>query len=55
MMHEQSRKDRDNYVTIKWANVQGGTGNNNMAKSDTLDNNPYDLESVLQYSVTVSD
>lgn len=53
-MHEQSRTDRDNYVTMLWSNIQGGTGNYNMAKSKTLDNNPYDYESVLQYSLTVS-
>ena len=54
MMHEQSRKDRDNYVKINWNNVSGGTGNNNMGKEDTQDNNPYDLESVLQYGIYVS-
>ncbi|XP_061182910.1 MAM and LDL-receptor class A domain-containing protein 1-like [Saccostrea echinata] len=51
-MHEQSRTDRDNHVTMLWANTQGGTGNNNMAKSNTHDYNPYDYESVLQYSLT---
>lgn len=53
-MHEQSRTDRDNYVTMLWSNIRGGQGNNNMAKSKTLDNNPYDYESVLQYSLKVS-
>ncbi|XP_069106937.1 MAM and LDL-receptor class A domain-containing protein 1-like [Argopecten irradians] len=51
-MHEQSRTDRDNHVTMLWSNIQGGTGNNNMAKENTLDNNRYDYESVLQYSLT---
>ncbi|XP_061183018.1 MAM and LDL-receptor class A domain-containing protein 1-like [Saccostrea echinata] len=51
-MHEQSRSDRDNHVTMLWANTQGGTGNFNMAKSTTHDYNPYDYESVLQYSLT---
>lgn len=50
--HEQSRNDRDNYVTMLWNNIQRGTDNHNMAKSNTLDNNPYDYESVLQYSLT---
>jgi len=54
MMHEQSRNDRDSYVDILWNNVQGGTGNGNMAKSNTQDNNPYDAESVLQYGIYVS-
>ncbi|XP_052711416.1 MAM and LDL-receptor class A domain-containing protein 1-like isoform X1 [Crassostrea angulata] len=50
--HEQSRNDRDNYVTMLWSNIQGGETNNNMAKSNTYDYNPYDYESVLQYSLT---
>nr|XP_022288523.1 MAM and LDL-receptor class A domain-containing protein 1-like [Crassostrea virginica] len=51
-MHEQSRSDRDNHVTMLWSNIQGGRSNNNMAKTDTHDYNPYDYESVLQYSLT---
>ncbi|XP_033726981.1 MAM and LDL-receptor class A domain-containing protein 1-like [Pecten maximus] len=50
-MHEQSRTDRDNYVAMLWNNIQGGQNNNNMAKENTLDNNRYDYESVLQYSL----
>ena len=53
-MHEQSRTDRDNYVTMLWQNIRGGRGNNNMAKTSTRDNNPYDHESVLQYGLFVS-
>ncbi|XP_048730018.1 blastula protease 10-like [Ostrea edulis] len=50
--HEQSRSDRDNYVTMLWANTNGAERNPNMAKSITHDYNPYDYESVLQYSLT---
>lgn len=51
--HEQSRDDRDNYVTMLWSNIDGGENNRNMKKTNTYDNNPYDYESVLQYSLTV--
>ncbi|XP_055997984.1 MAM and LDL-receptor class A domain-containing protein 1-like [Ostrea edulis] len=51
-MHEQSRSDRDNHVTMFWDNINGGSSNYNMIKSGTHDNNPYDYESVLQYSLT---
>lgn len=54
MEHEQSRTDRDNYVIMQWANIQYGTANRNMMKINTRDNNPYDLESVLQYRLNVS-
>ncbi|XP_052085693.1 MAM and LDL-receptor class A domain-containing protein 2-like [Mytilus californianus] len=49
--HEQSRTDRDNYVSIEWQNVEQGQGNYNMKKLDTQDNNPYDAESSMQYSL----
>jgi len=52
--HEQSRSDRDKYVEIVWANVNGGTSNINMQKMSTQDNNPYDAESAMQYSLYVS-
>ena len=52
-LHEQSRGDRDDHVIMKWDNIQGGRDNINMAKDDTHDYNPYDYESVLQYSLTV--
>ncbi|XP_060069837.1 blastula protease 10-like [Ylistrum balloti] len=49
MEHEQSRPDRDNYVTILWNNTIDGEDNGNMVKYDTDETNPYDYESLLQY------
>ncbi|XP_069105545.1 uncharacterized protein [Argopecten irradians] len=49
MQHEQSRTDRDHYISVLWDNVNGGQDNGNMRKSNTDDVNPYDYESILQY------
>lgn len=51
--HEQSRTDRDNYVTIHFDNIQSGRESNfkkySSAQVDLL-NMPYDYGSVLHYS-----
>jgi len=52
--HEQSRSDRDNYVDIGWDNLEGGITNEDMKKHSTQNNNPYDAESTMQYSLYVS-
>ena len=52
-MHEQSRADRDTYINMYFNNIRGGQGNFNMEKVKTHDYNPYDQESVLQYSLYV--
>ncbi|XP_053833745.1 meprin A subunit beta isoform X3 [Vidua macroura] len=53
--HEQSRSDRDDYVTIVWDRIQSGKGHNfnkyNDKTSDFL-NVPYDYNSVMHYSKT---
>ncbi|XP_037009675.2 meprin A subunit beta [Artibeus jamaicensis] len=51
--HEQSRSDRDDYVTIMWDRIQSGREHNfntyDDQVSDTL-NVPYDYTSVMHYS-----
>ncbi|MBN3317499.1 ADA2B protein, partial [Atractosteus spatula] len=47
--HEQSRMDRDNYITIQWQNVMSGKENNfEMKEGDTL-GLPYDMDSIMHY------
>ncbi|CAI9605019.1 unnamed protein product [Staurois parvus] len=53
--HEQSRSDRNDYVTIVWKNIQPGKGHNFEAYDDkTLSflNVPYDYTSLMHYSKT---
>lgn len=50
LWHEQSREDRDSYVTINWANIQSGRENNfNQHISDGDDVGPYDYGSIMHY------
>ncbi|XP_066186544.1 meprin A subunit beta [Sylvia atricapilla] len=53
--HEQSRSDRDDYVTIVWDRIQSGREHNfnkyDDKRSDFL-NVPYDYNSVMHYSKT---
>ncbi|NWV41129.1 MEP1B protein, partial [Grantiella picta] len=53
--HEQSRSDRDDYVTIVWDRIQSGQEHNfnkyDDRRSDFL-NVPYDYNSVMHYSKT---
>ncbi|NXD89323.1 MEP1B protein, partial [Chaetorhynchus papuensis] len=53
--HEQSRSDRDDYVTIVWDRIQSGKEHNfNKYDDKTSDflNVPYDYNSVMHYSKT---
>ena len=50
--HEQSRFDRDSYVTINWENVKGGKNNTNFRKVNKnwlTFNTTYDGKSVMHY------
>lgn len=53
MWNEQNRKDRDPYIEIYYDNIQDGTNNVNFRRSDTRDQNPYDMSSILQYYLSV--
>ncbi|NWU89686.1 MEP1B protein, partial [Upupa epops] len=51
--HEQSRSDRDDYVSIVWDRIQDGKGHNFEKHSDATSdflNVPYDYTSVMHYS-----
>ncbi len=50
--HEQSRQDRDNYVTINYANIDpSGTGNYTKDPTGTgLNQGPYDYLSIMHYA-----
>ncbi|XP_041421584.1 meprin A subunit beta [Xenopus laevis] len=53
--HEQSRSDRDDYVTIVWDRILPGREHNFNAYDDTRSdslNVPYDYSSVMHYSKT---
>ncbi len=47
--HEQSRPDRDTYVTIMTANIQAGMENNFSIHTGALTTGPYDFDSVMHY------
>jgi len=50
LWHQQSREDRDAYVTIKWANIQSGKSSNfNQHISDGDDIGAYDYSSIMHY------
>ncbi|KAK3088625.1 hypothetical protein FSP39_021462, partial [Pinctada imbricata] len=49
--HEQSRSDRDNYVTVNFDYIKEDKAGN-YGKSTTYNRNPYDLESIMHYGLT---
>lgn len=51
--HEHSRKDRDEYIRLIKENLGYMINDPNFAKGDTLDRNPYDYESIMQYGLKV--
>lgn len=53
MNHEQSRSDRDNHLKVLFENIRDDK-ESNLHKRTTLDNNPYDYYSLMQYGLSVS-
>lgn len=53
LWHEQSREDRDNFITINLANVQDGKAHNfNKHVADGTDIGSYDYGSIMHYGKT---
>ena len=53
LWHEQSREDRDQFVTIHWQNIQTGREHNfNQHIADGDDVGPYDYGSIMHYERT---
>ena len=52
-LHEQSRKDRDEYVTINFNNIRANKSHNfDKCESCDLQNSTYDFDSVMHYGST---
>ena len=52
-LHEQSRKDRDDYVTINWDNIKDGKASQfSKCEHCDLQNSPYDFKSCMHYGPT---
>lgn len=50
LWHEQSREDRDQFVTVNWANIQQGMAHNfNQHITDGDDVGAYDYHSIMHY------
>ncbi|XP_028421560.1 high choriolytic enzyme 1-like [Perca flavescens] len=50
--HEQSRSDRDNYVTINWTNIDPQQVYNFNKQVTNNQNTPYDYSSIMEYART---
>ncbi|MEO7715539.1 MAG: M12 family metallopeptidase [Capsulimonas sp.] len=52
LVHEHNRADRDNYVTINFANMDASHTHDFVKLNNTLDRGPYDFDSVMHYYLT---
>jgi len=50
--HEQTRADRDRYVTIRWQNIRKGTEHNFQKSSNSYTGSSYDFLSIMHYGPT---
>jgi len=57
LFHEQSRQDRDSFITIVWSNVKSAKAYNfnKYTASDGEDFGPYDISSIMHYPSTITD
>ena len=49
LLHEQSRNDRDNFVTVMLANIQDAAEHNYLKAPASIPHGPYDYGSVMHY------
>jgi hypothetical protein len=52
LIHEQSRSDRDQYITIDTANIQAGFASQFDIVPGSLNQGPYDFDSIMHYFLT---
>ena len=52
--HEQSRTDRDDYITVHWDNIATSSEYNYEKAASASNLAPYDLDSIMHYASTVS-
>lgn len=50
--HEQSRPDRDEYITINWQNIRSGMESQFSKNSRADTHRPYDILSIMHYGPT---
>lgn len=49
LYHEQSRSDRDHFITINWNNIRTGRAGQFQKRSDSFDFGDYDYNSIMHY------
>jgi hypothetical protein len=52
-LHEQQRDRRKHFIKINWANIEASDTDQFALNQHTINNEPYDYKSVLQYHLQV--